>query len=45
MFKVNSETYSLETGREDKGGVVVVMCVCVLGRGGGINIKTCNKDV
>ena len=34
MFKVNSETYGSEAGREENGGVVVVMCVCVVGGGG-----------
>ena len=34
MFKVNSETYGPEGGREDKGCVVVVKYVRVCGVGG-----------
>ena len=36
MFKVNSETYWSEAGREEKGGVKVVVYVCVCVWGGGI---------
>ena len=28
MYIVNGETYGLEAGREEKGGVVVVVWVC-----------------